>query len=88
MTTKPAQDVLEAFVTAPTARNASMLVEIPAVHELLSYEKGLGNDFPDITVDVCRWILNRGRAVLDSLIKGPQPPELLDSGVQKPWEQV
>ncbi|KAJ7359242.1 hypothetical protein DFH08DRAFT_769127 [Mycena albidolilacea] len=88
MTTKPAQDALEAFVTAPTARNASMLVEIPAVHELLSYEKGLGNAFPDITVDVCRWILNRGRAVLNSLIKGPQPPELLDSGVQKPWEQT
>jgi hypothetical protein len=88
MTTKPALDALEAFVTAPTLRNVSMLVEIPAVHELLSHEKGLGSSFPDITVDMCRWILNRGRTVLDSLIKGPEPPRIPDSGVEKAWEQV
>ncbi|KAJ7210569.1 hypothetical protein GGX14DRAFT_394766, partial [Mycena pura] len=88
MTTKPALDALEAFITAPTHRNASILVEIPAVHELLSYEKGLGNAFPEITMDVCRWILNRGRAVLNSLVKGPQPPKMPDSSVEKPWQQV
>ncbi|KAJ7787748.1 hypothetical protein B0H14DRAFT_2537253 [Mycena olivaceomarginata] len=88
MTTKPALDALEAFVTALTPRNASVLVEIPAIHELLSYEKGLGNTFPQITVDVCRWILTRGRMVLDSLTKGPEPTKMPDRGVEKLWQET
>ena len=88
MTTKPALDALEAFITVLTHQNVSILVEIPAVHELLSYEKGLGNAFSENTLGVCQWILNRGREVLNSLVKGPQPPKVPDSGVEKPWQQV
>jgi hypothetical protein len=83
MTIKPALDALETFVTTPTPRNASVLVEIPAVYELLSYKKGLGYTFSQITVDVCQWILNRDKMVLDSLIKGPEPMKLPDHGIEK-----
>ncbi|KAF7354662.1 hypothetical protein MSAN_01379900 [Mycena sanguinolenta] len=87
MTTKPALDALEVFVTQPTHRNASALVEIPAIHELLTHEKNSTLLFPETTVEVCRWILDRGRMVLSSLIKGPEPPKI-DEGVEKPWTEV
>ncbi|KAF7361175.1 hypothetical protein MSAN_01149400 [Mycena sanguinolenta] len=87
MTTKPALDALEVFVTQPTHRNASALVEIPAIHELLTHEKNSTLLFPETTVEVCRWILDRGRMVLSSLIKGPEPPKI-DEGVEKPWTET
>ncbi|KAJ7850690.1 hypothetical protein B0H14DRAFT_2763314 [Mycena olivaceomarginata] len=86
MANKPALDALWAFVTQPTIRNASALVEIPALHELLSHEKNLALPFPPITLQICEWILNRGRMVLDSLMKGPEPPTVRP--VEKPWMEV
>ncbi|KAJ7360713.1 hypothetical protein DFH08DRAFT_800158 [Mycena albidolilacea] len=80
-----ALDALQAFVTQPSVRNASALVEIPALHELLSHEKDLILPFPPITLQICEWILNRGRMVLGSLIKGPEPPMVRQ--VEKPWTE-
>jgi hypothetical protein len=87
MVTAPAMDALEAFVLNPTQTNASALVEIPAIHELLCHEKMLG-PFSDITVAVCRWILNRGRIVLNTLTKGPELPRIPDGNLEKPWMEV
>ena len=88
MATKPALDVLETFVNAPTSRNASALVEIPAIHELLSHEKATGEPYSQLTIEVCQWILNRGRAVLSSLVKGPEPPRVRGDSIEKPWMEV
>ncbi|KAJ7367062.1 hypothetical protein DFH08DRAFT_678486, partial [Mycena albidolilacea] len=88
MTTKPALNALEAFVNEPSHRNASALVEIPAIHELLRHEKGLADTFPENTIGICRWVLERGRAVLNSLIKGPEPPRVTDGSVEKPWTET
>ncbi|KAJ7781850.1 hypothetical protein DFH07DRAFT_728868 [Mycena maculata] len=86
MLTAPAMDALEAFVVDPTRINASSLVEIPTIHKMLSYEKRLG-PFTNTTVAVCRWILNRGRTVLNSLMKGPAPPKISEArgSIEKPW---
>ncbi|KAJ6465029.1 hypothetical protein C8R45DRAFT_939868 [Mycena sanguinolenta] len=81
MTTKPALQALQAFVTQPNHRNASALVEIPVIHELLSHEKVSTGLFPPITIAVCRWVLERGGMVLDSLIKGPEPPKIAEDGL-------
>lgn len=87
MVTAPAMDALKAFVLNPTQINASALVEIPAIHELLCHEKTLG-PFSDTTVAVCRWILNRGRIILNTLTKGPKPPRIPDGNLEKPWMEV
>ncbi|KAJ7713123.1 hypothetical protein B0H14DRAFT_2413980 [Mycena olivaceomarginata] len=86
MANKSALDALQAFVTQPSVRNASALVEIPVLHELLSHENDLILPFPPITLQICEWILNRGRMVLGSLIKGPEPPMVRQ--VEKPWTEV
>ncbi|KAJ6464103.1 hypothetical protein C8R45DRAFT_940278 [Mycena sanguinolenta] len=88
MTTKPALQALQAFVTQPNHRNASALVEIPVIHELLSHEKVSTGLFPPITIAVCRWVLERGGMVLDSLIKGPEPPKIAEGQVEKPWTEA
>ncbi|KAJ6611690.1 hypothetical protein B0H10DRAFT_1918580 [Mycena sp. CBHHK59/15] len=88
MTTAPALSSLESFVLDPSPIHASALVEIPAIHEVLSYERTLGT-FSGTTIGVCRWILNRGRTVLNTLTTGPEPPRILDSNMPaKPWMEV
>ncbi|KAK7016274.1 hypothetical protein R3P38DRAFT_3361401, partial [Favolaschia claudopus] len=88
MTTRPALNMLEAFVADPNTKTATSLVEIPALHELLSYEKAHGEHFSDRTLGICRWILERGTAVLSSLIKGPEPPRVNEFAVEKPWMET
>ncbi|KAF7366670.1 hypothetical protein MSAN_00924900 [Mycena sanguinolenta] len=72
MTTKPALDALQVFVTNPNHRNASALVEIPVIHELLSYEKRFTS-------------VHFRRQPLQSA--GPEPPKI-DEGVEKPWTET
>ncbi|KAJ7870818.1 hypothetical protein B0H14DRAFT_2345562, partial [Mycena olivaceomarginata] len=60
MVNKSVLDALQASVTQPSVRNASALVEIPALHELLSHEKDSILPFPPITLQICEWILNHG----------------------------
>jgi hypothetical protein len=86
MANKSALDALQAFLTQPSFRNASALVEHPLLHELLSHEKDLILPFTPITLQICEWILNHGRMVLGSLIKGPEPPMVRQ--VEKPWTEV
>ncbi|KAF8216642.1 hypothetical protein K438DRAFT_1559650 [Mycena galopus ATCC 62051] len=88
MANKSALDALRAFVTDPNHRNASALVEIPAIHEVLSHEKKPMLPFPVMLVQMCEWILNRGTMVLDSLIKGPEPPKMDEGQIEKPWMKV
>jgi hypothetical protein len=75
-------------VAALTSRNPSSLVEIPAIHELLNHENARGEIFSDTTVDICRWILQRGRMVLNSLIKGPESPRMSEDVMEKAWMEV
>ncbi|KAF7363765.1 hypothetical protein MSAN_01034300 [Mycena sanguinolenta] len=88
MATKPALDMLQTFVNQPTYQNATALVEIPAIHELLTHEKHPTNPFPRRTIEVCRWIVDRGRMVLNSLLKGPEPPKIAEDRAEKPWMET
>ncbi|KAK7059856.1 hypothetical protein R3P38DRAFT_3303589 [Favolaschia claudopus] len=89
MANRPALNLLAAFIAAPNARSASSLVEIPALHEVLSHESARGEQpFSNTILDVCRFLLERGRAVLNSLIKGPEPPRVDESAVEKPWTET
>src|ERR1700744_6040044 len=71
----------------PSQSNASSLVEIPIIHELLRHEKS-SSPFSQTTIDVCCWMLNRGRTVLNLLTKGPQPPRIPAGSIQKPWTEA
>ncbi|KAK6974975.1 hypothetical protein R3P38DRAFT_3335292 [Favolaschia claudopus] len=88
---RPAADVYRRFFVQIcaedlNARSASSLVEVPVLHEVLSHESARGEQpFSDTILDVCRFLLDRGRAVLNSLIKGPEPPRVDQSAVEKPW---
>ncbi|KAK7025734.1 hypothetical protein R3P38DRAFT_3316395 [Favolaschia claudopus] len=87
MATKPTLDALDAFVAAPNARTSSALVEIPAVHELLSFERAHKESFLDSMVEICQWISQRGRMVLESLIKNPELLRIVDF-TEKPWTET
>ncbi|KAJ7693704.1 hypothetical protein B0H17DRAFT_932671 [Mycena rosella] len=88
MATATALDCLEVFVTNPTGTNASALVEIPAIHEALSYEIRSVQLISERTVSVCHWILNRGRMVLNQLIKYGELPQLPVGNQEKPWTET
>ncbi|KAJ7129700.1 hypothetical protein C8R44DRAFT_839598 [Mycena epipterygia] len=88
MATATALDRLEQFMLQPSIANGSALVEIPAIHEVIMYERTLQNDIPDSLMSVCLWVLNRGRMVLNALVKGPEPPTMGESSVEKPWMET
>ncbi|KAJ6507200.1 hypothetical protein C8R47DRAFT_966779 [Mycena vitilis] len=83
MANSVALDCLEAFVLSPTAKNATALVDIPVIREVLLHELP---DIPPEIVSVCRWILNRGRLVLNELIKYDGPPKIPAGTPEKAWK--
>ncbi|KAJ7029208.1 hypothetical protein C8F04DRAFT_963204 [Mycena alexandri] len=87
-TTATALDLLESFVLNPTPRNASALVDIPAIREVLTYEIGLSGNIPPLLVSVCQWILNRGRMILNELIKYDEPPRIAAGTAEKSWKET
>ncbi|KAJ6536762.1 hypothetical protein DFH09DRAFT_1091235 [Mycena vulgaris] len=88
MTTALALDCLEQFVLQPSHANGSALVEIPAIHEVLSYERLSGGDISPTLISVCRWVLNRGRMILNSLVKGAEPPRIAEGSGERSWTEV
>ncbi|KAJ7212387.1 hypothetical protein B0H12DRAFT_1033226, partial [Mycena haematopus] len=80
---------LDHFLNAPTQLNASALIDIPVLHDLLGYEFPLGNPLSSEVLDVCQWIAERGRAVLGWLQKDIRPMPLIeDPSLEKPWTET
>jgi hypothetical protein len=75
MATRPALNDLSIFVNEPTARNTSRLVNIPIVYDILKYEKVNNAGLYSTTfLCVCKWLHERGSAVLAKLIMHDMPP--------------
>ncbi|KAJ7740000.1 hypothetical protein DFH07DRAFT_751867 [Mycena maculata] len=87
MATALALDSLEQFVRLPSIAHGSALVDIPAIHEIVTYERSQRCDatISDGFVCVCRWILNRGRMIFNTLVKSPEPPRIMPGIAEKSW---
>ncbi|KAF8881979.1 hypothetical protein BD779DRAFT_1397130, partial [Infundibulicybe gibba] len=71
MAIQSALDLLDVFTQNPTFTNASALVNIPALHDVLSHEFHLYKKASISIIDVCKWIVQRGRSVLNKLLVSP-----------------
>ena len=68
MTTRPALDALNNFLTHRTTYHASLLIDIPALYNIIRHEHGLWGEYSDALISVCNWIYKRGRSVLGQLL--------------------
>jgi hypothetical protein len=83
-----ALNALDNFVKTPTLINASALIDIPTLHDVLLYEFATGKPVSSDVLDVCRWIVDRGNFILDWLREGHELLELAGISSEKPWTDV
>ncbi|KAF8870061.1 hypothetical protein BD779DRAFT_1456051 [Infundibulicybe gibba] len=89
MAIRSALDLLDVFTENPTTTNASALINIPALRDVLTYEFKLNQRASDSIIDVCKWIVQRGRSVLAKLLVYPAPEHdnvILGNGTH--WEKT
>ncbi|CAK5264412.1 unnamed protein product [Mycena citricolor] len=82
--THSALDALQKFVDRPSLSTGSALTEIPAIHELISHERHISDDLHLIS----QWLLWRGRAIYNALVKEPVNLPTVQSGDEKPWAET
>ncbi|KAF8870485.1 hypothetical protein BD779DRAFT_1455395 [Infundibulicybe gibba] len=73
MAIRSALDLLDIFTQYPTTENASALVNIPVIHDVLTHEFRLYQRASASMISVCSWIVQRGRLVLAKLLVYPAP---------------
>jgi hypothetical protein len=93
MANSKALDALHEFIQQPTEANASALVDIPVLHDVLTYEFALisqpNQGLPKDVLAICQWIFEQGTAVLGWLTKNISVLHGSDGGcVEKPWMEV
>ncbi|KAJ7755079.1 hypothetical protein DFH07DRAFT_868554 [Mycena maculata] len=90
MANQDALKALDHFITSPTKRNTSALINIPVLHNLLAYEFSVSNLLHEDVMAVCCWISERGRLVLGWLNSTIQPLSEKDVLItpEKPWTEV
>lgn len=90
MMTRPALEDLALFISSPTKRAASRLVNIPALYDVLKHEEMYsGGTYPPVLLRVCQWLYDRGNAVLTKLIIHKAPP--INCGIEArddSWQKV
>ncbi|KAJ7656999.1 hypothetical protein DFH06DRAFT_1132194 [Mycena polygramma] len=79
---------LDRFVANPCKPNATALIDIPTVHEMLIYEFGLNQPLSVNVLDVCRWLSERGKVVFGWLRKDLPSLPRTPACVEKPWSEV
>lgn len=88
---RPALNALAAFNVNPTCHNASLLVEIPVLYDILMHEEKndwKGTYTPSVR-GLCQWIHDRGDAILKKLIVHDIPPMKAAIGVEEnDWQMV
>lgn len=70
---RPALAELARFVETPSAINASRLVGIPAVYDVLKYHAN-NPTFPEPVIGLCRWLHMRGNTILQQLMVHSMEP--------------
>jgi hypothetical protein len=88
--TRSSLTLLSCFVGHPTKENASALVVIPALYNVLRLEeKTRAQTYPADVLGVCRWLVERTNYVLTILTIHTTPG--VDEGIEaadKDWRQV
>ncbi|KAJ7739668.1 hypothetical protein DFH07DRAFT_752074 [Mycena maculata] len=90
MANQDALKTLDHFITSPTKQDASALINIPVLHNLLAYEFSVSNLLHEDVMAVCCWISERGRLVLGWLNGTIQPLSEKDILItpEKPWTET
>jgi hypothetical protein len=91
MVTRPALTALNDFITSPSTHNASCLMDIPSLYDLLQYEHIVRKGYSEALIQVCNWIHKRGRSVLDQLLVHAvpvSPPVQNDVQSEDLWSKV
>ncbi|KAJ7065152.1 hypothetical protein B0H15DRAFT_794587 [Mycena belliarum] len=80
-------NALQDFLKNPSRLNASALVNIPVLHELLEYEFRQHGLLSADVLEVCHWITDRGDFILGWLKEHSTPPLQLTATncIEKPW---
>jgi hypothetical protein len=88
MANRSALSCLSNFVINPSPVNASCLVGIPSLYEVLSYHEQKNEPYPEDVLLLCKWVYARGQEVLNKLIVNAAPP--LDEGanISNEWQKV
>jgi hypothetical protein len=79
---------LNLFNGNPSPQNASRLLSIPVVFNLLKEEGQGGNPYPEWLLDICRWLFNRGNKILNILLQHDVPLNSMAEVAQDDWETV
>lgn len=89
MIIRPALEDLKRFIEAPTEDNAAAMNSIPVLYRVLKDEKRSDSRYSEAMLDVCKWMLARGKAVLEALMvhQGP-PPKGLGDNPPGQWNKV
>jgi hypothetical protein len=69
MANRPALSELARFLIQPNPLNASRLVGIPALYDVLQYHLQKQEPYSSDLLGLCQWIFGRGQTVLNNLIK-------------------
>lgn len=83
MATRPALQDLQVFNQNPTPQNASRLVTIPVLYNLLKHEGKPLSHYRKPVTQLCAWVYNRGIEVLQKLLIY-EPP----SKIELPYEEI
>ena len=85
MATRAALTALSDFITNPTTHQASALIEIPTLFDLIRHEHGLHKGYSAALISVCKWIYERGQMVLDELMVHNSPLIPLEKQKEGIW---
>jgi hypothetical protein len=79
---------LGTFIQGPTLYNASRLLSIPAIYNVLK-EETRGEPYPEPLLNVCMWIYDRGKDILNSLwVNDMLPDNTVEASARDDWETV
>jgi len=86
MTRLALQD-LQVFNENPTPNNASRLVTIPTLYNLLQHEENV-HVYRTSVILLCKWVYERGMEVLEKILVHKSPPEINLPYDEKEWMAV
>ncbi|KAJ7233197.1 hypothetical protein C8J57DRAFT_1195912 [Mycena rebaudengoi] len=87
--TMKAAEALKIFLQSPTAANASTIIDIPILHDLLAHELLSASAFSEDVLAICRWLHERTTTVFSwlSATNTTLPPSP-SVGIEKPWTET
>ncbi|KAJ6477493.1 hypothetical protein DFH09DRAFT_951952 [Mycena vulgaris] len=94
MANSDALGALDDFIKSPTRINASALINIPVLYDVLEHEFGKINasnqeqELPPDILAICRWIGERGKTVLGWLKKNIGALPNVSACIEKPWMET